>query len=172
MFWKLFYPRPYVLITSCHNERVNVTAVEWSMPVSRKPPMLAVALTNNGLTLDLISRSKEFVVALPDERLREAVELCASTSGKFLDKFSESKLTPLKATKVAAPLVLEAAANLECKVVSYVNYSMDHTVVFGEVVQSHLADEKKNGKFAALLAKEPGVHTMPEADEKKKKNGN
>lgn len=167
MSWKPFYPRPYVLITSCFNERTNVTAVEWSMPVSHKPPMVAVALTNNGLSLDLISHSKEFVVAVPSERIREAVELCASTSGKFLDKFSESKLTPLKATKVSAPLVLEASANYECKVISYVNYSMDHTIVFGEVVQAH--EEKKNEKPEALLAKEPGVHTMPAAEEKKKK---
>jgi len=175
MFWNLLYPRPYLLVSSCFNERTNVTAVEWSMPVSQKPPMIAVALTNNGLSLDLISHSKEFVVAVPTERIREAVELCASTSGKFLDKFSESKLTPLKATKVSAPLILEAAANYECIAISYVNYSMDHTIVFGEVVQSHVPEDKKTGEdkktdaLASLLAKVPGAHAMPQASEKRKK---
>jgi flavin reductase (DIM6/NTAB) family NADH-FMN oxidoreductase RutF len=148
MFKDLFYPRQAVLVTASSSEKVNVTSVEWIMPAGEKPPMLALSLHNTSLTLDLMCTSMEFVVAVPTEKLRDAVLLCGSTSGKFIDKFSEAALTQVKAKKVAAPLILEAAANVECKVLSYTSAG-DHTLVVGEVVEVHLP--KENREFAPLM---------------------
>lgn len=136
MFHGLFYPRQTVLVTAASSDKTNLTAVEWLMPVSEKPPMLAFSLGNNSLTLDLICTSMEFVVAIPDEKLKDAVLLCGTTSGKFIDKFEETKLTQVKAKKVSAPLILEAAANMECKVLSYTSAG-DHSIVVGEIVEVH-----------------------------------
>jgi flavin reductase (DIM6/NTAB) family NADH-FMN oxidoreductase RutF len=148
MFKDLFYPRQAVLVTASSSEKVNVTAVEWIMPVGEKPPLLALSLHNTSLTLDLMCTSKEFVVAIPSGNLRDAVLLCGSTSGKFIDKFSEAALTQVKAKKVAAPLILEAAANVECKVLSYTSAG-DHTLVVGEVVEVNLP--KENREFTPLM---------------------
>jgi len=136
MFHQLFYPRQALLVTASSSEKTNLTAVEWFMPVADKPPVVALSLANNSLTLDLICTSMEFVVAVPSEKLKEAVMLCGSTSGKYIDKFEEAKLTQVRAKKVSAPLILEAVANLECKVLSYTNAG-DHTIVVGEVVEAH-----------------------------------
>lgn len=142
MLQQLFYPRQAVLVTSASQEKANVTAVEWITPVSEKPAMLAFSLGNSSLTLDLISSSMEFVVAVPTEKLKDAVALCGSTSGKYIDKFEEGKLTQVKAKKVTAPLLLEAAANLECRMVSCTSAG-DHSLVVGEVVEAHLPKEDK-----------------------------
>jgi len=136
MFYQLFYPRQALLVTASSSEKTNLTAVEWFMPVADKPSVVALSLANNSLTLDLICTSMEFVVAVPSEKLREAVILCGSTSGKYIDKFEETRLTQVRAKKVSAPLILEAVANLECKVLSYTNAG-DHTIVVGEVVEAH-----------------------------------
>jgi len=135
-FHELFYPRQAVLVTASSNEKTNVTAVEWATPVGETPPMVAFSLSTTSLTLDLICTSMEFVVAIPTEKIREAVVLCGSTSGKFIDKFAEGKLTQVRAKKVSAPLVLEAAANMECKVLSCINAG-DHVIVVGEIVEIH-----------------------------------
>jgi len=148
MFKDLFYPRQAVLVTASGSDKANVTAVEWIMPVGEKPPMVALSLHNTSLTLDLMCTSMEFVIAIPTEKLREAVLLCGSTSGKFIDKFSEASLTQVKAKKVAAPLILEAAANVECKVLNYTSAG-DHTLVVGEVVEVNLP--KENKEFAPLM---------------------
>lgn len=137
MFHELFYPRHAVLVTSCTSEKANVTAVEWIMPIAEKPPMLALSLRNSSLTLDLLCTSMEFVVAIPTEKMREAVMLCGTTSGKYIDKFSEASLTQIKAKKVSSPLILEALANIECKVLNYTSAG-DHTLVVGEAVDVHL----------------------------------
>jgi flavin reductase (DIM6/NTAB) family NADH-FMN oxidoreductase RutF len=142
MFHELFYPRQAVLVTAATSEKSNVNAVEWIMPVSEKPPMLAISLRNTSLTLDLLCTSMEFVVAIPTEKMRAAVALCGSTSGKFIDKFSEASLTQVKASKVGAPLLLEAMANIECKVINYTSAG-DHTLVTAEVVEVHLPKDEK-----------------------------
>ena len=90
----------------------------------------------------------EFVVAIPTEKLRDAVLLCGATSGKFIDKFSEAALTQVKAKRVAAPLIMEAAANIECRVLNYTSAG-DHTLVVGEVVEVTLS--KENREFAPLM---------------------
>ena len=152
MFHDLFYPHPIVLVTACSSEKANVTAVEWIMPVSDKPPTLALSLRNTSLTLDLICTSMEFVVAIPTEKMKEAVLLCGTTSGKFIDKFAEANLTQVKAKKVSAPLILEAVANIECKVQNYTSAG-GHTLITGEVVEVHLPKDDRN-KLLALSKEE------------------
>ena len=142
MFNDIMYPRQTVLVCAGSGEKSNLAAVDWAMPVSEKPPIVAISLHSGSLTLDLICSSMEFVIAIPTEKMRDAVLLCGTTSGKYIDKFSESGLTPVKAKKVTAPLVLEAAANLECRVLSY-NSTGDHSIVIGEVVEEHLPKDEK-----------------------------
>lgn len=137
VFHELLYPRQAVLVTASSSEKTNITAVEWITPVSEKPPMLAFALHNTSLTLDLICTSMDFVVAIPTEKLKDAVLLCGTTSGKYIDKFEETRLTQARAKRVSAPLVHEALANFECKVLSY-NSVGDHTLIVGEVLEMHL----------------------------------
>jgi len=163
-FHELFYPRQTVLITASTSEKTNITSVEWVTPAGEKPPMVAFSLHNTSLTLDLISTSMEFVVAIPSERLRGAVMLCGSTSGKFIDKFAEGKLTPVKAKKVAAPLVLEAVANIECRVAARINAG-DHTLVVGEVLEVH--PKKETGAQEQLLFGMDGKRPFGLANEEK-----
>ena len=142
MFLELLYPRQVVLVTAASSEKTNITSVEWVMPICEKPPMLALSLSNSSFTLDLLCTSMEFVVAVPTEKMREAVLLCGSTSGKYIDKFEESKMTQARAKRVSAPLVLEAAMNIECRVLSYASAG-DHTLVVGEVLEVHGGKDEK-----------------------------
>lgn len=142
MFQELFYPRQVVLVTASASDKTNVTAVEWIMPVSEKPPMAAFSLHKSSLTLDLICTSMEAVIAIPTEKMKDAVVLCGSTSGKFIDKFQEAGISQGRANAVSAPLVLEAAANLECKVLSY-SAAGDHTLILVEIVEAHLPKDNE-----------------------------
>lgn len=142
MLSDVLYPRQTVLVSAAVPDKANLSAVDYSMPVSEKPPIVAISLHSGSLTLDMICASMEFVIAIPTEKMKDAVLLCGTTSGKYIDKFEEAKLTPVKAKSVSAPLVLEAAANLECKVLSY-NAAGDHTLIIGEVVEIHLPKDEK-----------------------------
>lgn len=162
MFKELFYPRQAVLITAANSEKTNVTSVDWITPISEKPPMVAFSLRKTSLTLDLLSSSMEFAVAIPSKEMAEAVVLCGATSGKYIDKFAEASLTQAKAKKISAPLIAEAIANLECKVLNYTSAG-DHILVAGEVLEVSVSKEVKasshlffdaEGKKVAFESKE------------------
>ena len=65
-------------------------------------------------------KTKECVVAIPPSSMAETVVKIGDISGKVVDKFEKFKLTKVEAEKVKAPLIGECVANLECKVVDYV----------------------------------------------------
>ena len=83
-----------------------------------------------------------------------ATDYCGVKSGRDVDKFKEMNLTPLKADKVAAPLIAESPVNLECKVTE-VKELGTHDMFLAEVVAVHVDDkymDEKN-KFHLEYAK-------------------
>jgi flavin reductase (DIM6/NTAB) family NADH-FMN oxidoreductase RutF len=128
-----------------HNGKANLTAVDWAMPLSINPPLLCIALNRNSMSLDFIGRTKEFVLSVPSPQMKNAVAICGSTSGKFLDKFAESGLEGERARAVGALLVKGAIANFECKCAGMANVGGDHTLVTGEVVDAHFEDKDADG---------------------------
>ncbi|MCP8315386.1 MAG: flavin reductase, partial [archaeon] len=56
-----------------------------------------------------------------------------SVSGKDVDKFKASNLTPLPAKRVKPPLIGECVAHIECVLASNLDTG-DHTIFVGKVV--------------------------------------
>jgi flavin reductase (DIM6/NTAB) family NADH-FMN oxidoreductase RutF len=52
----------------------------------------------------------------PTVELSAQVVGCGNTSGRKIDKFAAFGLTPAPASRVAAPLIAQCYANLECRV--------------------------------------------------------
>jgi flavin reductase (DIM6/NTAB) family NADH-FMN oxidoreductase RutF len=73
------------------------------------------------------------------------------TSGRYppgVDEFELAGLTPVPGVEVAAPMVAEAKANLECRVVRLVPVGrepMNSTLVIGEVVAFHVREDLLDG---------------------------
>ena len=81
-FYKLLNPCMTVLVVSMSkNGRPNVMTCAWNMPVSEDPPMIALSLGKESYTGELIKKSGEFTVNIPDERLLKALWLCGARSG-------------------------------------------------------------------------------------------
>lgn len=138
--WRLLYPLPVVLVTSMSKEgKPDIIPLAWSMPVSFKPPLVAIGVAGKRFSHELIEGSGEFVVNIPPHKLLDQVLFCGSTSGRSVDKFKETDLMPLPSKKVRPPRIKECVAHLECKLVEKFQPG-DHTVFVGEVVASS-ADE-------------------------------
>lgn len=134
--WRLLYPLPLVLVTSMSEEgKPNIIPLAWSMPVSFKPPLVAIGVAGKRFSHELIEGSGEFVVNIPPRKLLNQVLFCGSTSGRSVDKFKETGLTPLPSKKVRPPRIRECFVHLECKLVEKFQPG-DHTVFVGEVVAS------------------------------------
>ena len=115
--YRLLEPGPVVLLTTAHHERANVMTLSWHMMVDFVPPLVACVVSQNDFSFAALRATKECVIALPDSGLAPTVVAVGNASGRDIDKFAAFGLTPMAASQVAAPLVAECFANLECRVI-------------------------------------------------------
>jgi flavin reductase (DIM6/NTAB) family NADH-FMN oxidoreductase RutF len=61
--------------------------------------------------------------------MARATDWCGVRSGKDYNKFKEMRLTPQRAQKVAAPIILESPLSLECEVVEIKELGSHHMFI-------------------------------------------
>lgn len=115
--YRLIEPGPVVLLTTRAKGRANVMTMSWHMMVEFTPPLIACVVSSGDFSFAALRDTKECVIAIPAVGMAEKVVKVGNCSGRDTDKFATSWLTPLPAESVAAPLIAECFANLECRVV-------------------------------------------------------
>ena len=114
--WKpgnMIYPLPAVMV-SCQREgeKPNIITVAWTGTVCTNPPMVYISVRPQRYSYDILDETGEFVINLTTKELARATDYCGVRSGRDVDKFKETGLTAVEATKVKAPLIAEAPVNL------------------------------------------------------------
>lgn len=138
-----FKPHNCVFVISVdENNKPSGMVAAWQMRCSSEPSLFAVSLSKGGNTKDLIRKSKEFVVAVPNGELEKEVRFFGSKHGNQVDKFKETGVGTLPAKHVKSPLIKNATFNFECKLVQEVD-SGDHIIFIGEVVAAYHNENKK-----------------------------
>jgi flavin reductase (DIM6/NTAB) family NADH-FMN oxidoreductase RutF len=141
--YRLLEPGPVVLVSSARGETPNVMTMSWHMMVDFEPPIVACVISNRDFTFDILRQTGECVLNIPTVELAKKVVGCGNTSGRELDKFKKFGLTALPAARVAAPLISECYANLECKVID--DSMVDRYGLFIlEVLKAWIDRSKKN----------------------------
>ncbi len=130
---RLLNPGEVVLVTSRVGEKSNIITIAWQSPLSRQPPLVGISVDKTRYSHKLIVSSKEFVINIPTIELLEQVMECGRTSGKEVDKFQLTKLTPMNSQELQIPRIKECVGWLECKLVNSVECG-DHTLFIGEII--------------------------------------
>ena len=136
--WARKYPEQVVLVLTKNAQgRVNAMAVGWVTLVSDEPPMFLLGIDDPAYTLELIRKNKEFVIAYPSKEMAEATLFFGTVHGHRRNKGAESGLHFIPGEKGNVPLLADAVANFECKLVT--EYRPGNCpLVVGEVVASHV----------------------------------
>lgn len=151
--WKpgtLIYPLPAVLVScGATPDEYNLVTVAWTGTVCTDPPMCYISLRPERHSYGIIRRTGEFVINLTTEEMARATDWCGVRSGRDVDKFAATGLTPCKATVVGAPAVEQAPLSIECRVKQIIPLGT-HDLFLAEVVNV-LADDRfidpATGKF-------------------------
>jgi len=114
--YQLLEPGPVVLLTTSRKGRANVMTMSWHMMVEFEPPLVACVVSNANYSFAALRATGECVIAIPAVKLAPKVVQVGNSSGRIVDKFAAFGLTAAPAKTVAAPLVAECFANLECRV--------------------------------------------------------
>jgi len=132
------YPSEIVAVSSVDSGGIpNALIVGWSMTVSGRPPMIAVAIGHPNYSCKLIRECGEFVLAYPSTKVVKEVEFCGSNSGRDIeDKLAECGWGSVPAAEVSPPLLAGCLANFECVVKDRIETG-DHATFIGEVVAAH-----------------------------------
>jgi flavin reductase (DIM6/NTAB) family NADH-FMN oxidoreductase RutF len=148
--YTLIAPRPIVLVTSvAEGLRPNIIPIAAVTGASHEPPMLVISVHHNRYSHQLIETSKEFAINVPTTSLKEQIQFCGRNSGSKVDKFKETKLTPVKATVIKAPIIAECPINIECKVVAAIRPGT-HTLFVGQAVAAHVEEGAFDGSKVNL----------------------
>jgi flavin reductase (DIM6/NTAB) family NADH-FMN oxidoreductase RutF len=132
------FPCPVVLVTCVDsNGDFNIITLAWAGTVCSEPAMIGLGIRPSRYSHRLIKDSKEFVVNIPTTRILRETDYCGVTSGKDIDKFYETKLTPVQADKVKAPLIHDCPVNMECLLKDVIALGA-HDLFLGEIVQVHI----------------------------------
>jgi flavin reductase (DIM6/NTAB) family NADH-FMN oxidoreductase RutF len=115
--YQLLEPGPVVLLTTAHRGRNNVMTMSWHMCVEFEPPRVACIVSDGNVSFKALRATRECVIAIPAVRLARQVVAVGNCHGDRINKFETLNLTPIPAARVAAPLIAQCFANLECKVV-------------------------------------------------------
>lgn len=136
--WSRKYPEQVVLaITTNPEGRINIMAIGWVCLVSDDPPMFLVGIDDGAYTLELIRQSKEFVISYPSQAMAQQTLYAGTVHGHHEDKGKNSGLVFAPGKEIAVPILADAVANFECRLVT--EYRPGNCpLVVGEVVTSHV----------------------------------
>ena len=146
----LLSPVPAVMVSCGEGEKANIITIAWTGIINSDPPMTYISVRKSRHSHKLIEESGEFVINLTTEALAFATDYCGVKSGKELNKFKETGLTPVKGQAVSCPLIEEAPVNLECKVKEIHSYP-SHDMFVAEIVAMDVDDEIISPKGKILL---------------------
>ena len=134
------YPRLATVVT-CHAKgKDNAMAVGWHAPLSLTPPLYGVSIALNRFTYELILEAREFGVNFLPLQAAELIASVGGSKGREIDKFERFQIAKEKPLKTAVPILREAYASYECKLVDHRTYG-DHEWFVGEIVASHVEKE-------------------------------
>jgi flavin reductase (DIM6/NTAB) family NADH-FMN oxidoreductase RutF len=144
----LIYPTPVWIVGSYDKDgKPNAMTIAWGGICCSKPPCVAIALRKATYTYGNVMEKKAFTLNVPSEQYAKEADYFGIVSGKNIDKFSATKLTPVRSELVDAPFILEFPLVLECKVIHTFEIGL-HTQFIGEIldVKSEESMLGENGK--------------------------
>ena len=135
--WKpgnMLNPVPAVMVSVADREgRPNIITVAWAGTVCTNPPMVSISVRPSRYSYDIIRETGEFVINLTTEKLTRACDYCGVVSGRDVDKFAKTGLTPMAVEGVRAPAIAESPVNIACRV-KETRALGSHTMFIAEVV--------------------------------------
>ena len=138
---------PTVMVTvQTEDKDPNIITIAWTGILCSNPPTVYIGVQPIRYSHSMLKESMEYVINIPSEKLAKITDYCGIVSGKEINKFEKTGLTPIPATFVKAPLIKECVVNLECKVKTILSLG-SHDVFIAEVVAVHYDEEtlKENG---------------------------
>jgi flavin reductase (DIM6/NTAB) family NADH-FMN oxidoreductase RutF len=130
----LLFPTPVLMVgTYDQTGRANLMNAAWGGICCSQPPCVAVSLRKATYSYNCIQERKAFTVGIACEGKMIEADYCGIASGRDVDKFAATGLTPVKSDLVDAPYAAEFPVVLECRLLHTIEIGL-HTQFIGEII--------------------------------------
>ncbi|MCH5232364.1 MAG: flavin reductase family protein [Muribaculaceae bacterium] len=153
------YPLPAVIVT-CGNkpENWNMLTVAWTGTICSDPPMCYISVRPERFSYPLLVNNMEYTINLTTTDMAKATDWVGVRSGKDLNKWKETGLTPIEGELVDSPTIMQSPLSIECRVKEIIKLGT-HDMFISDVlnvrIDSQLLNEE-TGRFelekAGMLA--------------------
>jgi flavin reductase (DIM6/NTAB) family NADH-FMN oxidoreductase RutF len=122
------------VIGVAHDGKANAFTAAWVSQVSFDPLLVAVSINPEHASYPLMRESRAFVINVLRRDQLELARHFGCQSGRTTDKLAGFRF---RAGRLGAPILLDAVACLECRVVDRMTAG-DHELVVGKVIGGEL----------------------------------
>ena len=159
----LIFPAPVWCVGSYDEGGIpNVMTIAWGGICCSVPPCVTVSLRKATYTYGNIMRRQAYTLSVPSEDHVKEADYFGMVSGREVDKFKESGLTPVRSEWVDAPYVGEFPMVLECRVIHHYEIGL-HTHFVGEILDVKVAEGSVGGDGKPDIGKIRPLVFAPEA---------
>jgi flavin reductase (DIM6/NTAB) family NADH-FMN oxidoreductase RutF len=138
---KILFPMPVSLVVTGNMDKANIVTIAWVSLLTSKPPTLGISVGTRGFSGKEIQKNGHFTVNIASADIMVEADFCGITSGKDVDKFKATGLTPLPSKFIESPIIRECPMNIECKLTgSSIVGQTNHFI--GEILQVHMDSDK------------------------------
>ena len=130
----LAIPTPVWVVGSYDSQgKPNMMTIAWGGICCSQPPCVTISLRKATYTYGCIEERKAYTINIPSASMVKEVDYVGITSGRNVDKFAVTKLTPVRSDLVDAPYIKEFPLVIECKVIHTLEIGL-HTQFIGEIM--------------------------------------
>ena len=130
----LAIPTPVWVVGSYDSQgKPNMMTIAWGGICCSQPPCVTISLRKATYTHGCIEERKAYTINIPSASMVKEVDYVGMTSGRNVDKFAVTKLTPVRSDLVDAPYIKEFPLVIECKVIHTLEIGL-HTQFIGEIM--------------------------------------
>ena len=147
------YPTPVFIVgTYDAAGKPNAMTVAWGGICCSKPPCVAISVRKATYTYGNLMDRKQFTISLPTQDQVAYADYFGLVTGREVDKFAVTGLTPVKGDFVDAPYVAEIPQVLECKIVHIAELGL-HTLFAAEIMDVKVDEDCLDDKGRPTAAK-------------------
>ncbi len=130
----LIFPTAVLIVcTYDESDKPNAMNACWGGICSSSPASMAISLRKATYSYHNIVARKAFTLNIPSAKYIKEADYFGIASGKDVDKFAKTGLTPIKSTLVDAPYIEEFPVVIECKLTHTTEVGL-HTQFIGEII--------------------------------------
>ncbi|MBN9377487.1 MAG: flavin reductase family protein [Chlamydiales bacterium] len=85
--YQLLEPGPVVLVSTAWKGKTNIMTMSWHMMIDFEPPLIACVVSNRNYSFEILKKTRECVINIPDVTLASQVVTVGNSTGSHIDKF-------------------------------------------------------------------------------------